>query len=188
MTLYLGLARGGDEKLMAQAMSTLCCWLPKLGIRRVVGLSSLLVAFVVCSGVLETAGAQTGKIEDQGKSQQSLPQKDPVARTATGQAGRDIRIGVFASLRPDCTPGALPVIRLNEEPKHGKVTVKEAKVRTTNFQKCLAAEAPAFIVIYRSSPDFEGRDEVALEVGTGDKRQIQRITITVTNAKGMQRI
>ena len=84
--------------------------------------------------------------------------------------------------------GALPTIRLSEEPKHGKVTVRSGKVRTTNLQKCLAAEVPAFVVIYRSSPDFEGQDEVALDVATGEKRQIQRITITVTNAKGMQRI
>ena len=136
----------------------------------------------------DLGSAQTQQEFDKQQTQKSAPATPSVTRTATGQAGRDIRIGVFASLRPDCTPGALPVIRLNEEPKHGKVTVKQGKVRTTNVQKCLAAEVPAFIVIYRSAPDFEGRDELALDVGTGDKRHIQRITITVTHPKGMQRI
>jgi hypothetical protein len=150
---------------------------------------SLLGLTIVCCFGWTAAFAQPPRNDDQTETQKTLPQKAvPATRNVTGQAGRDIRIGVFASVRPDCTSGPLPIIRLNEEPKHGKVTVREGKLRTTNLQKCLAAEVPAFIVIYRSSPDFEGRDEVALDVGTGEKRQIQRITITVTNPKGMQRI
>ena len=148
----------------------------------------LLVPIVIASFSLTCALAQTPSVRVQPQLQNPAPQGDPVRRTVTGPAGRDIRIAVFASLRPDCTSGALPTIRLSEEPKHGKVTVRSGKIRTTNLQKCLAAEVPAFVVIYRSSPDFEGQDEVALDVATGEKRQIQRITITVTNAKGMQRI
>ena len=138
---------------------------------------------------LAPALAQPQPDSNQQQSQKSAPETPAVSRTVTGQAGRDLRIAVFASLRPDCTPGALPTIRLSEEPKHGKVTVKSGKVRTTNLQKCLAAEVPAFVVFYRSSPDFEGQDQVALDVVSGDKRQIQRITINVTNnPKGSQRI
>ena len=149
----------------------------------------LFLVFTFLGGVsLTSAVAQTEPDRDQSQIQNPASPSTPVLRAVTGPAGRDIRIGVFASLRPDCTSGQLPTIRLNKQPKHGKVTVREGKLRTTNLQKCLATEVPAFIVIYRSSPDFEGKDEVALDVGTGEKRQIQRITITVTNPKGMQRI
>jgi hypothetical protein len=151
-------------------------------------LGFVLTLLVQCCLMPVVALAQSSPNADQEKTQKALPEKVPTSRTVTGPAGRDIRIGVFASVRPDCTAGTLPTIRLSEEPKHGKVTVRSGKIRTTNLQKCLAAEVPAFIVIYRSSPDFEGKDEVALDVATGEKRQIQRITITVTNAKGMQRI
>ena len=147
------------------------------------------VALAVIANVcVASALAQTQPDSSPSQPQTSAPEKTPVNRNVTGQAGRDIRIAVFASVRPDCTSGPLPIIRLSEEPKHGKVTVKEGKVRTTNLQKCLAAEVPAFVVINRSVTDFEGKDEVALDVGAGEKRQIQRITITVTNGKGMQRI
>jgi hypothetical protein len=71
-------------------------------------------------------------------------------RTANGQADTDIRVGVYANVRPDCTPGPLPSIEL----KHGKITVKRANVTLTNYKQCLALEVPAFAVFYRSRPDF----------------------------------
>ena len=152
--------------------------------RFLLGISLLAISCSV------SASAQTQKDEDQQRAlpPQSSGEKTPINRAVTGQAGRDIRIGVFASLLADCTSGPLPIIRLKEPPKHGAVTVKQGKLQATNHQKCLAAEVPAFIVVYRSQAEFEGRDEVALHVGTGDKRQIQRITITVTGPKGVQRI
>ena len=101
-------------------------------------------------------------------------------RQAKGQAGRDIRIAVFASIKPDCTAGQLPSVRLKQPPANGTVTVKQGRMRTTNFKQCLAVEVPAFIAFYRSSPGFSGQDSVLIEVVSAEgKTQMQRYTITV---------
>jgi hypothetical protein len=107
-------------------------------------------------------------------------------RTVKAQPGQDLRIGVFASIRPDCKSGVLPTIKLKEPPSHGNVTVKQGKLRTTNFRQCLAVEVPAFVVVYRSKPDYSGADAVSLEIINADgKTQIQRIMISVgSNAPG----
>src|SRR5262245_35234998 len=73
-------------------------------------------------------------------------------RAAQGQPDTDIRVGVYANIRPDCTTGPLPSIQLTSPPEHGKVTVKTAKVTLTNHKQCLAMEVPAFAVFYRSRP------------------------------------
>jgi hypothetical protein len=115
-----------------------------------------------------------------GLNSAALAQAPTIERQAKGYTGRDVNIGIFASIRPDCTSGALPVIRLNALPAHGKVTVKQARLRATNFRQCLGTEVPAFVAIYRSSPDFTGSDVVTLEVlASGGKKQFQRITITI---------
>jgi hypothetical protein len=110
----------------------------------------------------------------------ALAQAQTIERQAKGHTGRNINIGIFASIRADCTSGALPVIRLNASPAHGKVTVKQARLRATNFRQCLGIEVPAFVVIYRSSPGFIGSDILTLEViKSGGKTQFQRITIAI---------
>ena len=65
-------------------------------------------------------------------------------------------------------------------PAHGKVTVKQGRLRATNLKQCLGTDLPAFIAIYRSAQDFIGQDLFTLEViGAEGKSQIQRITVTV---------
>jgi hypothetical protein len=104
----------------------------------------------------------------------------PVERSVKAQSGRDVRVGVFASMKADCTPGRLPTVRLKETPKNGTVTVKQGKLRATNFKQCLAAEVPAFVAIYRSKADFAGHDELTLEiVNANGKVQLQHIRVTV---------
>jgi hypothetical protein len=115
----------------------------------------------------------------------ALAQTETVERAVKGQAGRDIRIGVFASISPDCKAGPLPTIRLKQPPAHGAVTVKQGKLRTTNLRQCLAAEVPAFIVVYKSKPEFAGDDIVTLEViNANGKTQLQRITVSVATNSG----
>jgi hypothetical protein len=104
----------------------------------------------------------------------------PVERSVKAQSGRDVRVGVFASMKADCTPGRLPTVRLKETPKNGTVTVKQGRLRATNFKQCLAAEVPAFVAIYRSKADFAGDDELTLEiVNANGKVQLQRVRVTV---------
>jgi hypothetical protein len=85
-------------------------------------------------------------------------QDKTVDRTAQGQAGKDVRVGVYVNVQPDCTSGPLPSIRLSSAPAHGKVTVRKAKVRATNYKQCLALEADGYVAFYKSKPDFSGND------------------------------
>jgi hypothetical protein len=110
----------------------------------------------------------------------ALAQVQTVNRTANGPSGADVRIGVYINVKPDCTSGPLPSIRLISAPESGKVTVKHGKVTATNYKQCLAMEVPAFIAFYRSRADFAGIDTFTLEVKfPGGKTEVQRISITV---------
>lgn len=103
-----------------------------------------------------------------------------VERAAKGPAGRDIRVGVYLNVLPDCSSGPLPSIRLSAEPQNGKVVVKTAKVTATNYKQCLALQVPAFVAIYRSKPDFGGVDAMTIEVKYPNGRtEIQNIKVLV---------
>ena len=103
-----------------------------------------------------------------------------VNRMASGQPGKDIQVGIYVNVRPDCTSGPLPSIQLQSPPENGKITVKKGKVTATNYKQCLAMEVPAFIAFYRSRADFAGVDVLTLEVRyPGGKTEIQRISVTV---------
>jgi len=107
-------------------------------------------------------------------------QTPTVERQVKGKPNTNINAGIFTSVRQDCTAGPLPTVRLVTPPAHGKVIVKQGRVRATNVKQCLGLELPAFIAIYRSDQDFIGQDLFTLEViGAAGKSQIQRITVTV---------
>ena len=112
-----------------------------------------------------------------------------VERAARGPADKDIRIGLYVNVQPDCTSGPLPTIRLSTPPAHGKVTVKSAKVKATNYKQCLALEVPGFVAFYRSAPGFSGSDVAVLEVKFPNGRtEVQKITVTVGSAMPSQPI
>ncbi len=114
-------------------------------------------------------------------------QEKTVERAIRGPADKDIRIGVYVNVQPDCTSGPLPSIRLSAPPTNGKVTVKSAKIKATNYKQCLALEVPGFIAFYRSAPGFTGADVVTLEVKFPNGRtEIQKITVNVGGAGGQQ--
>jgi hypothetical protein len=101
-------------------------------------------------------------------------------REVKGKPDTDINAGIFATIRKDCTAGPLPAVRLVTPPAHGKVTVKQGKLRATNVKNCLGMELPAFVAIYRSARDFIGQDRFMLEVtGSNGKTQLQQVTVTV---------
>jgi hypothetical protein len=108
---------------------------------------------------------------------------ETVEGAAQGETGKDIRIGVFVNIQPDCTSGPLPTIRLVEPPAHGKVPVKKGNFDATNYKQCLALNIPAYVAFYRSEKDFLGSDSVLLEVRyPGGKQELQPIVITVRGA------
>ena len=131
--------------------------------RRIVSLLNLLF-FVYSAG----AYAQTPTIERQIK----------------GKADVNINAGIFVSLRRNCTAGPLPAVRLLMPPAHGKVALKQGRIRATNFKQCLGIDLPAFIAFYRSTRDFVGQDLFTIEVtGADGKVQIQQVTVTITGSE-----
>jgi hypothetical protein len=113
-------------------------------------------------------------------SSAAFAQSQLIERKFKGKSDHDINVGIFTAMKPDCTAGALPVVRLTRPPMHGKVTMKRGRLHATNFKQCLATELPAFVALYRSVPNFIGQDVLMIEViGKNGKAQFQKITITV---------
>jgi hypothetical protein len=91
--------------------------------------------------------------------------QDTTAHQLKVAPAHDVRVAIFTNVRPDCTSGPLPAIRLATAPAHGNVTVKRATLRATNLKQCLAIEVPAFVSFYRAPADFSGPDAFELEIG-----------------------
>jgi hypothetical protein len=112
-----------------------------------------------------------------------------VERTVKALPNRDTQIGVYLNVLPDCTSGPLPTIRLVSPPSAGKVVVKAAKAKATNYKACLALEVPAYVAFYKSPPDFLGKDVLTIEVRyTGGRTEIQKITVDVNGPGAQQKI
>jgi hypothetical protein len=112
-----------------------------------------------------------------------------VERSVKALPNKDTQIGLYLNLRDDCTSGPLPTIRLVSPPASGKVVVKTAKVKATNYKACLALEVPAYVAIYKSAPDFSGADTLTVEVSyPGGRTEIQKITVNVSSVGAQQKI
>jgi uncharacterized membrane protein len=117
-------------------------------------------------------------------------QTSSLDREVKAAPGREVRVGIYTSMRADCTAGPLPAIRLSVAPEHGTVTVRRATLKATNVKQCLAAELPALLAFYRPKADSGNDDRFELEVSfAAGRRQIQRFHITISNgASDGQRI
>ena len=119
----------------------------------------------------------------------AMAQTQTVERSVRALPNQDTRIGVYLNVLPDCTSGALPTIRLATPPASGKVIVKTAKVKATNYKACLALEVPAYVAFYKSPPDFVGDEVLTIEVKySGGRTELQKITVNVVGAGPQQRI
>jgi len=112
-----------------------------------------------------------------------------VERSVKSVPYKDTQIGLYINVQPDCTSGPLPTIRLISPPASGKVVVKSAKVKATNYKACLALEVPAYVAFYKSPADFIGNDFLTIEVKfAGGRTEIQKITVTVSGVGAQQKI
>jgi len=117
----------------------------------------------------------------------TAPDPQTVERTVKALPNKDTQIGLYINVRPDCTSGPLPTIRLATSPTSGKVVVKSGKVKATNYKACLALEVPAYIAFYKSPPDFTGDDQLTIEVKyAGGRTEIQKITVSVVGPGGQK--
>jgi hypothetical protein len=113
-----------------------------------------------------------------------------VEREITASPDRDARVGIYTNIRPDCTTGPLPMIRLVTPPTHGAVTVKRGTLKATNLKQCLATEVPAFVAFYRAAREFSGTDDFVLEISLAEGRKVlEHFRVNVSpNAAGGQGI
>src|SRR5947208_642824 len=140
---------------------------------RVIG---LVGAIALLMGSIVTAAAQA-------------PTETTVERSVKTLPNRDTQIGVFLNVLPDCTSGPLPTIRLVSPPTAGKVVVKTAKAKATNYKACLALEVPAYVAFYKSPPEFLGDDVLTIEVKyAGGRTELQKITVKVNGPGAQQKI
>jgi hypothetical protein len=113
-------------------------------------------------------------------AQNSLPGPS-VDRNVRAMPGSDVRVGIYTSIKQDCTSGPLPAIRLVTPPAHGTITVRRATLKATNFKQCLATDVPAFVAIYHALQDFNGTDEFEIEVNfSGGRKQTQHFHVSVS--------
>jgi hypothetical protein len=112
-----------------------------------------------------------------------------VERSAKGVTAKNVQVGLYINVRPDCTSGPLPTIRLVNPPTNGTLTIRRGKVNATNYKRCLALEVPGLVAFYKSKTDFTGTDVTTIEVKYPQGRtEIQRITITVGAGTSGQKI
>jgi len=117
------------------------------------------------------------------------PTERTVERSVKALPNKDTQIGVYLNVLPDCTSGPLPTIRLVNPPAAGKVVVKTAKAKATNYKACLALEVPAYVAFYKSPPEFSGDDVLTIEVKyAGGRTEIQKITVKVSGPGGQRNI
>lgn len=110
-------------------------------------------------------------------------QSNLIERAIKAAPGHDVRVGIYTDIKPDCTSGPLPAIRLAVAPAHGIVSVKRAMLKATNIKQCLAIDVPAFVALYRAAQNFSGADEFQLEITfTGGRKEIQHFRVTVAGA------
>jgi len=112
-------------------------------------------------------------------------QGNVVEREVKAAPGRDARVGIYTDIRPDCTSGPLPAIRLVTAPAHGAVSVKRGTLKATNLKQCLATEVPALVAVYRAKDGYGGADEFALEIGwASGRKELQHFRVNVSNNPG----
>lgn len=111
------------------------------------------------------------------------PETVQADREFHAQAGRDTQVGTYINLRPDCTPGPLPTLRLIIVPAHGTISFKQGSLMAPNFRQCPSIEVTAILAFYRAAAGYSGTDMLELETSSTDG-QIQRehIRLSVSNA------
>jgi hypothetical protein len=112
----------------------------------------------------------------------ALAQTNSVFRNVEAVSGKVARLGSHTVVKPDCSPGPLPEIKVLTPPKNGSLNVRTGKAKTTRYPKCPNLETPAIGVFYMPPANFKGSDEIIYELKAPDGRtQSHHVRITVTD-------
>ena len=107
-------------------------------------------------------------------------QNDEIQRDVKVLSGESARIGIYVNVKPDCTSGPLPEIRIVTPPAHGVVRVRRGNVKLTNYKQCLATQVPALAAFYLPTGSFAGPDEFVLESHTEGRKEVEHFRVTVS--------
>ena len=81
--------------------------------------------------------------------------------------------------KSNCSPGALPTIRVIEPPNSGMLTVRHAVLTTNKIAGCPELKIPAQVVFYTANTGYTGPDHVKYEV-TDENSQVATYDMTIT--------
>lgn len=100
-------------------------------------------------------------------------------RTKTVVSGRQLKLNFFYSVKPDCSSGGRPTIRVTRAPEHGRVPVAEntdfPNFPSSNVRSaCNRRRVPVTTAYYVSQRGFVGTDNVQTEAIFADGSLTQR--------------
>jgi hypothetical protein len=91
-----------------------------------------------------------------------------------------VRLSYHASAhKSNCSPGALPTVRVIEAPRSGMLIVRQAMLTTNKIEGCPDLKTPAQVVFYTASTGYTGPDHVKYEV-TDENRHVATYDMTIT--------
>jgi hypothetical protein len=82
-------------------------------------------------------------------------------------AGKPVQLTYHASAHKNCTPAALPTVRVTQAPKSGILIVRQAEL-TTKVADCPRIRVPAQVVFYQAREGYMGPDHVSYDVTNAD--------------------
>jgi hypothetical protein len=111
----------------------------------------------------------------------ALAQSAPTSNYTSIEASpaKPVQLGYYASAHKDCTPEALPTVRIIEAPKSGLLTVKRAVLTTDKVAGCPAVKVPAQVVFYHARAGYTGPDHLNYE-GTSESGEVDTYDVTIT--------
>lgn len=110
-----------------------------------------------------------------------LAQTNTVYRTADAAPGKTLRLGLYGSVKKDCSVGPLPEVKVLTPPKHGSLAVRSGRVKASRVRNCSNLEAPVQGVFYQPARGYTGPDEIRYEVKSAEGGvQAHTVKINVT--------
>jgi len=92
---------------------------------------------------------------------------------------KPVQLGYYASAHKNCTPAALPTVRVLEAPKGGVLIVRKGVLATDQVAGCTGLKTPAQIAFYQPRAGYTGPDRVSYEV-TSENGDVATYEMTIT--------
>lgn len=92
---------------------------------------------------------------------------------------KPVQLGYYASAHKNCTPAALPTVRVIEAPRGGLLIVRKGVLATDQVAGCTGLKTPAQIAFYQPRAGYTGPDRVSYEV-TSENGEVATYEMTIT--------